>query len=181
MYIASSFSNLKKMRWKPCIRRNSLSISLRRLYSAGLCSQGLAQLDFGGTTGENLRYAAKETASSRGPTISIRSRPRGASWHCPPLRINSAADRAGRAICAWFSRMSFRVVGKTRDTYQESCQSKAEVACGWHIHCAHHGFNPSPSFRLFPCFKLGSFCQVFIVGTRTAVEKALAGKCKSRP
>ena len=39
------------------------------------------------------------------------------------------------------------VVGKTRDTYQESCQNKAEVACGGHIHCAYHGFNPSPRRR----------------------------------
>ena len=58
IYITSSFSNLQKMRRKPCIRRNSLSISLRRLYSAASYSQEFARLDFGGTTGENLRSCA---------------------------------------------------------------------------------------------------------------------------
>ena len=112
MYIASSFSNLQKTRRKPCMRRNSLSISLRRLYSAVSCSQGSQRLDFGGTTGENPRLHAtrrvrsssyalsmtKGVAPSSGPTVSIRSLPCGASWHCPPLRMSSAAVRASKAI-----------------------------------------------------------------------------------
>jgi len=42
--------------------------------------------------------------------------------------------------------LKYCIVGKTRDTYQESCQNKVEVACGGHIHCAYHGFNLSPFF-----------------------------------
>jgi len=53
--IAPNSLNLQKTRRKPCMRRNSLSISLRRLYSTVSCSKGFSWLDFEGTARENLR------------------------------------------------------------------------------------------------------------------------------
>ena len=64
MNMTSSFSNREKIRRKPLSRRNSRSISLRRLYMARLYSHGVTRFCLGGTTGMKPRSSASCRVSS---------------------------------------------------------------------------------------------------------------------
>ena len=64
MNMTSSFSNREKMRRNPFRRRNSRSISLRRVYRARSYSHGATRLGWGGTTGMYPRSTASCRVSS---------------------------------------------------------------------------------------------------------------------
>ncbi len=109
--MTSSFSNREKMRRKPLSRRNSRSISLRRLYMAWLYSHAVTRPCLGGTTGTKPRSSASCRVSSpsyarsisryigHGVLPSLRSslRPSGASWAWPGDSANVMAVRASAA------------------------------------------------------------------------------------
>ena len=109
--MTSSFSNREKRRRNPLSRRNSRSISLRRVYRARSYSHGVRRLCLGGTTGTYPKSTASCRVSSPSYARSINRwtecgirpkrcsnlRPSGASWAWPGDRPNVIAVRASAA------------------------------------------------------------------------------------
>ena len=107
----SSVSNREKMRRNPLSRRNSRSISWRRLDRARSYSQGVSRLCVGGTTGTDPHSTASSRVASPSYARSINRwtgrgmrpkrcrsvRPSGASWAGPGDRAHVRAVRASAA------------------------------------------------------------------------------------
>ncbi len=94
--MTSSFSKREKIRRNPFKRRNSRSISLRRLYISRSYSQGWSRLRFGGTTGVYPSAKANWRVSS--PSYA-RSMSRQSGAFCLPRRFSSL--RPSGASWAW--------------------------------------------------------------------------------